>query len=334
MEVVANKNCAGIIAGSLACERERGVLCTNPRPPPPSLHEKTLCDHQCFSAIAAAESKEAAARMDARLVCIPKLSDPACVPPEAAASVDSLPDMRDALHRAQYALALFYERTKESMHAAFDSNKASMPDERADAHLVQQGSALHVGGRPEAAASDDNLHAMRQAVAQVKDALKEVEKSLLAHMPNEQWHAAFDSYEMPDERAYIQLATQGRARHVGLPPGAAASVDNFLAMSHALSRVKVDLWLLELMTEEPMRAAFKSYEAPMPDECADAQLAPQGRAWHVGVPPEAAASDDNLLAMRDDAVSRVYIVLWELQELLLAQMIKEPMHAAFGSYDA
>ena len=197
MEVVANKNCAGIIAGSRACERETGVLCTNPRPPPPSLHEKTLCDHQFFSAIAAAESKKAAAEKDARLVCRPKMSEPACVPPEAA-----------------------------------------------------------------------------------------------------------------------------------------ASVDNLLAMWHALSRVKDDLSLLAQMTEEPMRAAFKSYEAPMPDECADAQLAPQGRAWHVGVPPEAAASDDNLLAMRDDAVSRVYIVLWELQELLLAQMIKEPMHAAFGSYDA
>jgi hypothetical protein len=119
-----------------------------------------------------------------------------------------------------------------------------------------------------------------------------------------------------------------------VPPEAAASVDNLLAMRHALSRVKDDLSLLAQMTEEPMHAAFKSYEAPMPDECADAQLAPQGRAWHVGVPPEAAASDDNLLAMRDAAFSRVYIVLWELQELLLAQMIKEPMHAAFGSYDA
>ena len=119
MEVVANKNCAGIIAGSRACERETGVLCTNPRLSPSSLHEKTLCDHQCFSAIAAAESKKAAAEKDAgpvcrptisecffaiaareskkaaaeenaRLVCRPKLSEPACVPPEAAASVGNL----------------------------------------------------------------------------------------------------------------------------------------------------------------------------------------------------------------------------------------------------
>jgi hypothetical protein len=75
MEVVANKNCAGIIAGSLACERETGVLCTIPRPFPPSLHEKTLCDHQCFSAIAAAESKKAAAEKDAGPVCRPTISE-------------------------------------------------------------------------------------------------------------------------------------------------------------------------------------------------------------------------------------------------------------------
>jgi hypothetical protein len=262
------------------------------------------------------------------------MSEPACVPPEAAASVDNLLDMWKALCRAQDALALFYERTKEPMHAAFDINMAPMPDERADAHLAPQGRAWHVGVLPEAAASDDNLLAMRQEVFQVKDALCWLQKSLLAHMPKEPRHAAFDSYEMPGERAYAQLAPQGRAWHVGVPPEAAASVDNLLAMRHALSRVKDDLSLLAQMTEEPMRAAFKSYEAPMPDECADAQLAPQGRAWHVGVPPEAAASDDNLLAMRDDAVSRVYIVLWELQESLCAQMTKEPMHAAFGSYDA
>jgi hypothetical protein len=98
--------------------------------------------------------------------------------------------------------------------------------------------------------------------------------------------------------------------------------------------VKVDLSLLELMTEEPMRAAFKSYEAPMPDECADAQLAPQGLACDVGVPPEAAASDDNLLDIRDNAVARVYIVLWELITRVVACSDDYGAEVGFGSYDA
>jgi hypothetical protein len=196
------ENCAGFIADKKAAAEKDARLVREPHMSEP------------FSAFAAAESKKAAAELDASLGCIPKLSEPACVPPEAdailvcrpkmsepacvppeaAASVDNLVAVMHALSRALDALALFYQRTKEPMHAAFDSNMAPMPDERADAHLAPQGHACHVGVPPEAAASDDNL----------------------------------------------------------------------LAMRHALSRVKNDLLLLAQMTEEPMRAAFKSNEAPMP----------------------------------------------------------------------
>jgi hypothetical protein len=65
-----------------------------------------------------------------------------------------------------------------------------------------------------------------------------------------------------------------------VPPEAAASVDDLLAMWQELSRAKDSIWKLEgllksQMTKEPPHAAFDSYEAPMPDERAGAQLTPQ-----------------------------------------------------------
>jgi hypothetical protein len=124
MEVVANENCwcyaetchcAGIIAGCIACEHGGGVLCKILRSPLQRYHRKALCD-ACTNCgvtrlcLACPESKKAAAEKDARLVCRPKMSEPACVPPEAAASVDNL------------------------------------ARKRADAQLAPQGRAWHVGG--------------------------------------------------------------------------------------------------------------------------------------------------------------------------------------------
>ena len=112
MEVVANKNrwcfagtchCAGIIAGCISCSHGGGIQCINPRSPLQRYSRKPLCDGctNCgviILCIACPESKEAAAEKDARLVCGPKMSEPAWYfggRPEAAASVNNLLDIRD-----------------------------------------------------------------------------------------------------------------------------------------------------------------------------------------------------------------------------------------------
>ena len=72
-----------------------------------------------------------------------------------------------------------------------------------------------------------------------------------------------------------------------MPPEAAASFDTLEAMWQELSRLKVAITsfeasLLALKTKKPPHAAFPSNEAPLLEERADAQLAPQGRTFSYG----------------------------------------------------
>jgi hypothetical protein len=251
-----------------------------------------------FFAIAAAESKKAAAEENARLVCRPKLSEPACMPPEAAVSVDNLLAMWHALNRAHDALALFDDRAIADKKAAAEK----------DARLVR---------KPHMSEPFSEF-----AAAESKKAAAELDASL-GCIPKLSEPAC-----VPPEADAILVCRPKMSEPACVPPEAAASVDNLVAMMHALSRALDALALFYQRTTEPMHAAFDSNMAPMPDERADAHLAPQGHACHVGVPPEAAASDDNLLAMRH-ALSRVKNDL-----LLLAQMTEEPMRAAFKSNEA
>ena len=165
MEGVANENqwctllgchCAGISAGCEACKHYHGRLCTVDRSTLQKLFPKPVCKACIECGVTrlcpgCPESKAAAAEKEARLVCSPCMSEPACVPPEAAASFDTLEAMWQELSRVKLAItkleeSLLARMTKKPPHAAFASNEAPLLEERADAQLAPQGRTWYVGG--------------------------------------------------------------------------------------------------------------------------------------------------------------------------------------------
>jgi hypothetical protein len=124
-----------------------------------------LCE-QCPESKAAKEA--AAAKEKAGLVCSPCMSEPACVPPEAAASVDNLLAIRQELSRAKDSiwklegllkaalidlqkatesiqLFLNVQKSLSAWQAASLSNEAPLLEEHAGAHVAPVVEKISVG---------------------------------------------------------------------------------------------------------------------------------------------------------------------------------------------
>ena len=143
-------HCAGHLFGCLACEKYPGVLCTVARSRMQSGHAKPVCLEciGCGTTRWCTECPEYKAREAARgEVCSPCMSGPACVPPEAAASLDPLEAAMQVLFHMQKAITLMEEyvlalKSPSPPQAAFPSNEAPLLGERAGAHLAPQGRTI------------------------------------------------------------------------------------------------------------------------------------------------------------------------------------------------